>query len=577
MAIFDYKNFGTETSVALLRDVRDLVSYAQEIVQVPAPNWKLLSAQELDYSGYQNERGTFYGKGLMLTAQVEISGKYDDQGKLVTIGVTYLGSGGPLGIIDAVGDVISNVMATFNPGGFGKEYPYLAFKELLYSVASYAEKHGLTGADIVVTGASLGGMAVNSMADLSEERWGGFYKDSAYVGIVSPTQSATQKVLNVGAENDPVFRAMENGKVTWGSLFTHDNLGATTTDNIINFNDHYVSNSFKEQVYSVLNPNSWAAHKPSEITTYMQRILDSEFYDLTHQDSTILVSLLSQDLRESTWVQKLGHFGFTQSGPTFTLGTEGNDRLGGHYGTDYIEGGKGDDIFEDLGGYNIILGGEGHNSVNLRSPFNLYDVAYDKAGKEVSEELGTLYVRDITGAISILSDIGTLNTQEYSWYKWGVIPMDLRPKERDVTADGLRAGDSLLDYERSLSGNSSNEHLVADVDGQWLFGMGGNDTLISSNKNVTFVGGSGDDFFYSVGGGANTFLFDGDFGNDRISNFSAGDNLTFIGVHGVVGSVNYHDFATEVGGDTVLKFGDSSVTLLGVGLDSLSSSNVVIA
>lgn len=476
-----------------------------------------------------------------------------------------------MGVEDIVRDFGNNIQAAFDPKGFGTQYPDLAFGRLLSSVADYAAKHGLTGKDVIITGASLGGMAVNSMADLSEQKWGGFYKDSSYVAAVSPTQSATQKVMNIGAENDPVYRMMEDGKLTLGSVFTHDKLGATTTDNIISFNDHYANFWHNLLPQSVLNPLSWAVHNPPEIAAYMLRIFESKFYNLTHQDSTMVVSTLSEGARETNWVENLGRYGATQSGPTFTLGTDTNDKLRGSSGTDYLEGGKGDDIFEDRGGYNIILGGQGHNSMNLQGALSRYEVAYDSAKDGLNDGPNTLYVRDSQGAISILKDIGTLVTQEANWL-WGTHSV-----ERDVTVDGLRTGNDIQSYAHSINGNASNNNLTATNNGDWLFGKGGNDVLSSNKANVTFVGGSGNDVLNSQGGGINTFVFDGAFGHDQIHGFRASDNLKFIGVQGVVDNVDYRHFASEVGNNTVLKFGDSSVTLVGVGLDSLSSSAAFIA
>lgn len=576
VAIFDYKKIGSEKSNALFRDVYDLIMYAQVLVDSPGRDWKQLSAKELNYAGVTDARGTFYGERAVVgTAQAEISGKYDTQGNFVSIGVTFLGTGGPLGLQDYLRDFVNNIQAAFNPKGFGTEYPYLAFSGLLSSVATYAQQHGLTGKDIIFAGGSLGGMAVNSMADLSDQRWDGFYKDSSYIAVVSPTQSATQKVLNVGAENDPVYRMMEDGKLTLGSLFTHDNLGSSTTDNIISFNDHYASFWHNLLPQSVLNPLSWLVHEPKEIGAYMLRIIDSKFYDLTHQDSTMVVSTLSKGSRETTWVENLGRYGATQSGPTFTLGTDSNDKLRGSGGTDYLEGGKGDDVFEDRGGYNIILGGQGYNSMNLQGSLSQFEVAYDSAKDGLNDGPNTLYIRDEKGAISILRDIATLNTQETTYYV-GFIPWTHTVK-REVTVDGLRTDSAMIAYEPSLNGNSSSNHLTATSKGDWLFGKGGDDILSSNKADVTFVGGSGNDVIISQGGGANIFLFDGNFGHDQIFDFHATDTLKFVGVHGVADNFDYRHFAAEVNNNTVLNFGDSSVTLVGVGLDSLSSSGVAIA
>ena len=49
-----------------------------------------------------------------------------------------------------------------------------------------------------------------------------------------------------------------------------------------------------------------------------------------------------------------------------------------------------------------------------------------------------------------------------------------------------------------------------------------------------------------------------------------------MGVAGGDGQYNYLDHAKAVGSDTLLTFGDNSVTLVGVGLGSLSAEAFVI-
>ncbi|PMW46820.1 polyurethanase, partial [Pseudomonas sp. GW460-11-11-14-LB11] len=79
------------------------------------------------------------------------------------------------------------------------------------------------------------------------------------------------------------------------------------------------------------------------------------------------------------------------------------------------------------------------------------------------------------------------------------------------------------------------------------------------------------------GGGIDTFLFSGAFGQDRVVGYQANDKLVFLGVQGVAPNDDYRAHATTVGQDTVLTFGGDSVTLVGVGLDSLSGAGIVIA
>ncbi|WP_236384458.1 hypothetical protein [Pseudomonas gessardii] len=109
-----------------------------------------------------------------------------------------------------------------------------------------------------------------------------------------------------------------------------------------------------------------------------------------------------------------------------------------------------------------------------------------------------------------------------------------------------------------------------------MFGQGSADLLIGGQGDDVLVGGAGNDVILA-GAGADTFLFNGDFGLDFITGFKSTDKLAFVGVEGVDEQYSYLDHAQTVGINTVLTFGDNSVTLVGVGLGSLSADNIAIA
>ncbi len=117
---------------------------------------------------------------------------------------------------------------------------------------------------------------------------------------------------------------------------------------------------------------------------------------------------------------------------------------------------------------------------------------------------------------------------------------------------------------------------MARATGDWLFGQDGNDVLVGGAGNDTFIGGTGNDLMQS-GGGNDTFVFNGAFGLDRISGYDAGDKLVFLGVEGAGSGYDYSQHMTEVGNDTLLKVGDSSVTLVGVGLGQVAGEGIVFA
>lgn len=408
MGIFDYKNLGTEDSKALFADAMAITLYsyhnldngfavgyqnnglglglpatlvsaliggsnAQGVIPgipwnpdsekaaleaVQAAGWTPISASTLGYSGKVDARGTFFGEKFGYgTAQAEVLGKYDDAGKLQEIGISFRGTSGPREsvITDSIGDVISDLLAAFGPKDYAKNYAGEAFGGLLKNVADYASAQGLDGNDVVVSGHSLGGLAVNSMADLSDNSWSGFYKDSNYVAYASPTQSAGDKVLNVGYENDPVFRALDGSSFNLSSLGVHDKPHESSTDNIVSFNDHYASSLWNLLPFSILNLPTWVSHLPTGYGDGMTRILDSGFYEQMTRDSTVIVANLSDPARATTWVQDLNRNAEAHKGNTFIIGSDGDDLIKGGRGADFIEGGKGNDTIRDSSGHNTFL------------------------------------------------------------------------------------------------------------------------------------------------------------------------------------------------------------------------------
>lgn len=534
---------------------------------VKKAGWTPITASQLGYDGKTDARGTFYGeKAGYTSAQVEILGKYDAQGHLTEIGIAFRGTSGPREILigDSIGDAINDLLAALGPKDYAKNYAGEAFGKLFGNVAAFASANGLSGKDVLVSGHSLGGLAVNSLADLSTNKWSGFYKDSNYIAYASPTQSSTDKVLNVGYENDPVFRALDGSTFNLASVGVHDAPKESATDNIVSFNDHYASNTWNVLPFSILNIPTWISHLPTAYGDGMNRVIESKFYDLTSKDSTIIVANLSDPARANTWVQDLNRNAETHKGSTFIIGSDANDLLQGGKGNDYIEGRDGNDTFRDGGGYNILLGGKGNNVLDLQQSVKNFDFANDGAGN--------LYVRDANGGISITRDIGSIQTKEPG-FLWGVFKDDVT---HSVTADGLKVGNNLTQYASTMKGGAGADTLTAHASGDWLFGLDGNDHLIGGKGNDVFVGGAGNDLM-EAGGGINTFLFTGAFGQDKVTGYQSTDKLVFMGVAGVAPNDDFRAHATAVGHDTVLTFGADTVTLVGVGLSSLAGSGIVIA
>src|SRR5262249_4631109 len=59
-------------------------------------------------------------------------------------------------------------------------------------------------------GDSLGGGAVNEMADIASSQYAGRFAAAQFVAFASPTISNANGILNIGFENDPIYKVLEN-------------------------------------------------------------------------------------------------------------------------------------------------------------------------------------------------------------------------------------------------------------------------------------------------------------------------------------------------------------------------------
>lgn len=538
-------------------------SEQQALDTLNTAGWQVISAEQLGYQGKTDKLGTYYGESWKYkTSQAEVLGKYDSEGKLIGLGVAFRGTTGPREtlITDTIGDAIHDLVAGLGPASFSNNFALNAFGRLLGDVAKFAAAHGLSGEDVTITGHSLGGLATNSLAFLSEDYWDGFYANSKYLAFASPTQhEGDGKVLNIGYENDPVFRVLDGTHFNWSTLGVHDKPHESATNNIVNFNDYYASKFWGLLPTSILNLPSWISHVPFTYGEGLSRIVNSEFYSFMDRDSTVVVSTLSDVMRGKTWVEDLNLYAQKHTGTTFIIGTDKDDLIGGGRGNDYLEGGAGNDIFRDDGGFNYISGGEGHDTLILQQGIAKTQVAYDGEN---------LYLRDSTGAITIANSVETLRSQSKGAFG------SKQYVDYQVKDDGLLVGNIHVDYTRYGIGSEADDVLQAAGNQRWLFGLDGDDALLgSSNGNLTFVGGRGNDVMHSAGQN-NTFLFEGEFGQDQVINFGQSDRLVFFTPQDQGG--DFRQYATQHNDDVVFTFGDNQVTLVGVSLDYLSNSQIVL-
>jgi triacylglycerol lipase len=540
----------------------DAEQRARETIE--AKGWTVLTKEQLGYGDARVDQwGTFQGESQAeASAQVDILGRYDAQGRLTEIGVAFRGTTGPRDqlLTDTLADAINDLELT----DLNYHYVDNAFSTLLAKVAAFATANGLTGGDILVTGHSLGGASVNDLADLSHNSVFpeyAFYRDSNYVAQAGfRIHDAPDVVLNIGLENDPVFRAI--GAHGGLSLGVHDNQYTSSTDNIVSFNDSYASPLFPFVAFSIANVLDLFSHLPFIYGSAQERILTSDFYGKTEKDSVIVVADLSDAMRPTTWVEDKAAVTATDHGdqPVFILGSEKADLIRSHDTSDFLEGRGGDDRFILGGGQDVVLGGVGHDTVELSSGLADYNLA------KLAD--GTVYVsaKAGDGGFDTLSSIETIQTQEWVTF----LGVRLYQHGVDQAVGGIA-------YAETKEGGVGADTLaLAGAGGGWLFGREGADILTGSGGRDHIDGGAGDDQLRGAGGD-DIFIFSGHFGHDVIQDFGGHDRLDFIGVDGFKTAADVLASAHQIGNDVIISHGDDLITLMNVHLSSLDSHDFLFA
>jgi Ca2+-binding RTX toxin-like protein len=329
--------------------------------------------------------------------------------------------------------------------------------------------------------------------------------------------------------------------------------------------------------------------------------------------------------------QRLAYYGGSGNGTV--TGALGNDRLHGGQGLDVLFGGPGDDYLAGLEGDDILEGGPGNDSINGGSG-NFDTASYASAPAGVRIDLRITAPQNTLGAgIDTITGIENLIGSAFADRLIGD-----GGNNRIVAGAGndvVIAGDGIDHVEGgdgndALFGEAGNDTLLGGPGADWLDGGAGNDTLdggpgtdtatyASAKAGVTVTlaretpqntigagtdtlisieyligsafadrltgnasanrieGGRGDDQI-TGGGGADLFHFRPNHGNDLVTDFQDGlDRLRIEGfgtAYPTVASVLAA--ARQVGGDTLLDLGSTTIRLRNVAAAQLDASDIVL-
>ena len=214
------------------------------------------------------------------------------------------------------------------------------YDPLLYALSATAP----SGAAFAFTGVSLGGAATNLMADIAGDAFGGRFAAATFVGFASPIISTAAGILNLGFENDPVYKAI-NGYADFPS----------SLDNLVLATSEYMAGN-----YDGFLPLDYYAHSSALGFEALSRLSQSVFSDVMTPDSVVIFDANAGFVQDVTPGRaNAGAFYLGENVADSIAGRNGNDFLEGFGGNDTLNGGAGDDALAGGAGADILIGGPG--------------------------------------------------------------------------------------------------------------------------------------------------------------------------------------------------------------------------
>ncbi|MGB7334300.1 MAG: calcium-binding protein [Salaquimonas sp.] len=275
------------------------------------------------------------------------------------------------------------------------------------------------------------------------------------------------------------------------------------------------------------------------------------------------------------------------------FGLGGNDRLLGGYGADALDGGEGDDIadyiWSDEGvivdlSTGIGLGGEAEGdtyiSIEFLSGSLLDDVLTGDSGtNRLWGKDGDDILNGGAGNDRLDGGIGAdhLNGGE------GIDIADYSNATESVSLDlktggisGEAKGDTYESIE-TIYGSAFDDNIAGDDGANRLVGNDGNDILFGADGIDYLIGGAGDDVLIG-GDGADVFVFEGEFGDDTITDMWAGASRTdriWLKGQDIDTWEELQTSMTQSGDHVVLNLDGGSITLIDTMIEDLNMDDFI--
>ena len=211
------------------------------------------------------------------------------------------------------------------------------FSPLLDAVSKYLAKNA--GLEVLITGHSLGGAAVNILRDVSLETGSKYaaFKNAEYIAFASPKIAVSGQIANIGFENDGVYKYIGGYKDY-----------TSTNDNIVVYDDAYGSSGWPGFMFDL---SDTTVHSSLIYRDVMNRITSSTFYGEMDPDAPVIVVNTNLEVSDKQ-VRTSNHYGKD----AYFIGRDVADKILGGAGADKMQGFGGNDSLRGQGGNDRLLG-----------------------------------------------------------------------------------------------------------------------------------------------------------------------------------------------------------------------------
>ena len=321
------------------------------------------------------------------------------------------------------------------------QYPELVFgtyinhfQPLLNAVASNAPD----GTSFYFTGASLGGGATNLMADIAGSQFGGEFASAHFVAFASPNITNANGILNIGFENDLVYKAVSGYNSFFSSL-----------DNLVLATPEYMGGNYN----GLLPPDDYA-HNAALAFDAFARLENSVFFNEMSPDSVVIFDAFSGTVQDITP-------GRDNTG-VFYLGENVADVIIGRNGDDHIEGFAGDDTQAGGPGNDSLDGGAGLDIAVYSGPRSQYTITQTSTGITVAgpdgiDTLSGIELAQFSDATITLVQPGTVSATTVQNDYIGIVRSSLPQDQATTVANAINSGaQTEFQYVNSLLSQVAN-------------------------------------------------------------------------------------------------------------------------